>query len=161
MGLHETYEYNNVGSLVQKVDKEGNHTKYCYTKGGSVEKIDYQDGREVQYTYNSLKKLIEVKDWLGTTRIDRDHGRRIVAIHDHNNRTVAYEYNKLGLQSAIVYPNGRKVRYAYDDNARLLRAFTDECAVHYSYDKLGYLSKQSYSNGTETVSYTHLRAHET
>lgn len=149
MGLHETYEYNNVGSLVQKVDKEGNHTKYCYTKGGSVEKIDYQDGREVQYTYNSLKKLIEVKDWLGTTRIDRDHGRRIVAIHDHNNRTVAYEYNKLGLQSAIVYPNGRKVRYAYDDNARLLRAFTDECAVHYSYDKLGYLSKQSYSNGTE------------
>ena len=149
MGLHETYEYNNVGSLIKKVDKDGYNTQYCYTKGGNVENIYYYDGREVHYKYNSLKKLIEVNDWLGTTKIDRDKGRRILAIHDHKNRTVEYEYNKWGFQSAIVYPNGRKVRFEYDDSARLIRVYTDECSVRYSYDKIGYLSKQSYSNGTE------------
>lgn len=51
-----------------KVDKDGYETAFHYGTNGQVEEICYADGRKVSLTYNAIRQLEEVKDWLGTTK---------------------------------------------------------------------------------------------
>ena len=69
LGQKETYTYDKKGQLLGKLDKEGYLTKYAYTKQGDLSGIQYADGKEVKLSYNPLRQLIEIQDWLGSTRI--------------------------------------------------------------------------------------------
>lgn len=73
LGQKETYTYDKKGQLLGKLDKEGYLTKYAYTKQGDLSGIQYADGKEVKLSYNPLRQLIEIQDWLGSTRITRMH----------------------------------------------------------------------------------------
>ncbi|MCB7329340.1 RHS repeat protein, partial [Mediterraneibacter faecis] len=72
LGQKETYTYDKKGQLLGKLDKEGYLTKYAYTKQGDLSGIQYADGKEVKLSYNPLRQLIEIQDWLGSTRITPD-----------------------------------------------------------------------------------------
>lgn len=72
LGQKDVYTYNKKGQLLSKLDKEGYLTKYAYTKQGDLSSIQYADGREVKLSYNPLRQLLEVQDWLGNTKITPD-----------------------------------------------------------------------------------------
>lgn len=147
LGLQEHYSYDLAGQMILKKDKEGYETRYAYNPAGDVENITYGDGRSVAYTYNPLRQLIEIRDWLGTTRIEPDHMGRAKKVTDHKGREIAYQWGSMGEREAIIYPDGRKVSYEYDRLSRLSRLRDGVREIQYSYNEEGRLSEKVYPDG--------------
>lgn len=72
MGEKESYVYDDMGRVIEKLDKDGFSTRYGYTKGGQLSEIQYADGNAVKLSYNPLKQLVEIHDWPGITEIQVD-----------------------------------------------------------------------------------------
>lgn len=151
LGGKEYYSYNQAGQLVKKKDKEGFETQYSYTPMGDVKQIQYMDGRSATFTYNSLKKLTEIKDWLGITKIERDEAGRPVKISDYKGEEVGYQWGITGEKTALLYPDGRKVKYQYDKFSRLSRLIDGEDEVSYNYNEDGFLSEKIFPNGISCI----------
>lgn len=146
LGEQEHYQYNLAGQLISKEDKEGFKTQYTYTLTGDLKEVNYADGRSVEFTYNSLRKLTEIKDWLGTTEVLRDEAGRPVKITDFKGRKVSYEWGKTGERKALIYPDGKEVRYEYDEFSRLCRLIDGEDEILYKYNKEGFLKEKVFPN---------------
>ena len=163
IGQKEIYKYNKRGELIEKIDKEGYITKYGYTSRGDISSLQYSDGREVMLSYDALRRLTEVKDWLGTTRITNDSLGRTTEVIYPDNRKVSYTYNSLNQRTGIIYPDGKQVNYSFDENARLSELVTfdperetntdvsESSVIKYSYNNLGRLTEKTFPNGTETT----------
>ena len=80
----ETYAYDVRGQLVEKLDKDGYLTKYAYTKQGDVANVQYADSKTVAMSYNALRQLTQVSDWLGATKIEVNPLGRTTKVEDHN-----------------------------------------------------------------------------
>ena len=155
LGQSESYTYNKRGELVEKLDKEGYLTRYGYTVKGDVSHIRYADGREVRFSYNPLRQLQEIEDWLGITRVENDAMGRAVKVTGPDGKEVSYTYDKAGRRSSIIYPDGTTVSYAYDALGRLQSLTQGGKTIRYGYDETGYLNRKTYPNGMETAySYT-------
>ena len=146
LGQKEHYRYNKVGQLIEKMDKDGYLTKYGYTGQGDVNYVQYGDGREVFMSYNPLRQLIEVKDWLGVTDIKVDPLGQVTQVSDHNNKVVSYTYGKIGERRSITYPDGKIVKYEYDKHLRLTKVNDGNQAITYHYDELGDFTEKRFGN---------------
>ena len=58
--------------------------------------------------YDALRRLVQVKDWLGETTIQRDAMGRPERITDHEGRVVSYEWGVMNERRSMTYPDGRK-----------------------------------------------------
>ena len=121
-----------------------------FTAHGEVNYTQYADGKEVRMSYNPLQQLEQVEDWLGTTRISYDPLGRVTQITDHNQRTVKYLWGAGGVREGIIYPDGKEVRYQYDELLRLEKVVDGEREVSYLYDKFSRLVEKQYPNGLFT-----------
>ena len=151
LGQREQYAYDGKGQLLSKLDKEGFLTKYAYTKQGDLSRIQYADGREVKLSYNPLRQLTEVQDWLGETKITPDALGRATAVQYPDGREVSYTYGKSGERTGITYPDGRTVSYGYDEQARLSEMREGDRVITYGYDAFGRLAEKKFPNGTESA----------
>lgn len=115
-----------------------------------MEQITYGDGRSVQYSYNALRQLTEIEDWLGITRIELDEAGRAKQITAHKGRQVRYQWGRLGERTGLVYPDGRKVSYEYDEWSRLSRLIDGNREIQYHYREDGRLSEKVFSDGLIT-----------
>lgn len=150
LGQTETYTYNANGQLVEKKDKQGFLTTYGYTALGDVAHIRYADGREAELSYNPLRQLTEVKDWLGVTGIENDvMGRTTKVIHP-NGKEISYTYGEAGERTSLTYPDGTCVHYSYDENLRLSELKEGDTVITYGYDENGKLTKKNFPNGMHT-----------
>ncbi|WP_313152234.1 DUF6531 domain-containing protein [Lacrimispora sp.] len=156
-GKFDTFEYDKAGNLIKRKDREGYQTNLSYTAESNLHSIVYDDGRRIEYAYNPLKQLAEIKDWLGTTKFDYDNFGRLKKITDHNGRQVGYHWDDLGLRQTITYPDGKDVDYFYNQNKDIVRLVSPIGNVQYRYDEKGRLVKKDYSNGiTELYQYDSL-----
>lgn len=59
MGLHHilVLSYNLLGRVTEKKGREGYKTAYSYTEAQDIKSIIYNDGKSIEYTYNSLRQL--------------------------------------------------------------------------------------------------------
>lgn len=146
-GGREEYTYNRRGELICKLDKEENLTSYEYTPAGDISHIRYADGREVKLSYDALRKLTEIKDWLGITKITKDVLGRAIEVTYPDNRKVSYTYGSSGERTSITYPDGRTTYYGYDDNLRLSELKVGDEIITYDYDSIGRLIKKTLQNG--------------
>ena len=86
----------------------------------------------MKLSYNPLRQLIEIQDWLGSTRITPDALGRAEKVQYPDGREVSYTYGKAGERSIITYgydtvgrlcekqfPNGTKTTYRYDRKDQL------------------------------------------
>ena len=98
MGFNHIFvlSYNLLGRVKEKKDREGYNTAYSYTEAGDIKSIIYNDGKSVEYTYNSLKQLSQVKDALGTINIEGDKFGRTTKVVDYSGNEVSYRYGKKG-----------------------------------------------------------------
>ena len=151
LGQKETYTYDKKGQLLGKLDKEGYLTKYAYTKQGDLSGIQYADGKEVKLSYNSLRQLIEIQDWLGSTRITPDALGRAQKVQYPDGREVSYTYGKAGERRSITYPDGTTVFYGYDEQFRLSELKEGDSIITYGYDPVGRLCEKQFPNGTKTT----------
>ena len=151
LGQKEAYTYDPKGQLLSKLDKEGYLTKYVYTKQGDVSGIQYADGREVKMSYNPLRQLMEVQDWIGLTKIQNDALGRAVKVTYPDKKEVAYTYGKAGERRSMTYPDGRTVYYGYDEQVRLSELKEGERIITYGYDSFGRLKEKNFPNGTRTT----------
>lgn len=151
LGNREEFQYNLAGQVTAQIDKDGFETRFGYTKSGELNYIHYADGREVRYQYDALKKLKEMEDWLGITRMENDALGRPVKITDHQGRAVSYEWNTGGTQKSLTYPDGKKLQYEYDEYQRIIGLNDGTTSVNYAYDQIGRLSEKQYGNGTRTA----------
>ena len=151
LGQKETYTYDKKGQLLGKLDKEGYLTKYAYTKQGDLSGSQYADGKEVKLSYNPLRQLMEVEDWLGLTKITNDPLGRAVKVTYPDEREVSYTYGKSGERRSITYPDGKTVHYGYDEQIRLSELKEGDRIISYGYDEQGRLKNKQFPNGTSTT----------
>ncbi len=150
LGQTEHYTYDAKGQLLLKLDKEGYLTKYGYTGCGDLNHIQYADGKEVRLSYNPLRQLEEMKDWLGTTKIQNDPLGRAVKVQYPDGKEVSYTYGKTGERTSITYPDGKTILYTYDEQIRLVGLKDGKDTVTYSYDDMGRLTQKTFPGGCRT-----------
>ena len=151
LGQKEAYTYDKKGQLLSKLDKEGYLTKYAYTKQGDISGIQYADGKEVKLSYNPLRQLLEIQDWLGSTKITPDALGRAEKVQYPDGREVSYTYGKAGERRSMTYPDGKTVFYGYDEQLRLSELKEGDSIITYGYDPLGRLCEKQFPNGTKTT----------
>ena len=154
-GQEEYFQYDALGRMVLKVDKDGYRTEYAYAPDGKIENIAYGDGTRVEMEYTSLRQIALVRDWLGETKIKRDLQGNPVQIMDHEGRCVKYEWGSMGEKRSITYPDGKTVRYGYDRLLRLNELVQEETGkenfrIAYQYNRDGKLSEKQISEHVST-----------
>ena len=142
LGGESTYKYDSLGDLVSRIDEDGLETLYEYNLASKLEKVAYADGKTIELSYNPLRQLTQVKDWLGTTNIELDSIGRANKITDHNDNVVQYTWDALGRRESITYPDDSRVDYSYNVSGRLEQIISETGATHYSYDSLGRLKER-------------------
>lgn len=157
LGGVERYGYDALGRMVALVDRDGLTTRYSYTPTGLLEQVTYDDGCELKLGYDALQRVVQMEDWLGETCVWRDAAGRIVKVRDHEGREVSYELGKTGRRLGMVYPDGTRVGYTYDEALRLSEINgvrsgdvdgNDALSVCYAYDDMGRLVQKAFSNGS-------------
>ena len=154
LGLSDKYSYNGRGDILTKLDKDGYLTQYGYNNNGDLDSIIYGDGKEVMMSYDTLRKLSEIRDWTGKTSVESDILGRAVKVTYPDNRFAAYTYGHGGERTSITYPDGRVVQYSYDDVLRLTSLREGNTNIEYSFDEFGQLAGKVFANGL-VVSYTY------
>ena len=155
LGDMETYTYDPAGRMTSKTDRDGYETAISYGADGQVEEIRYADGRTVSLTYNAIRQLEEVKDWLGTTKIAMDEAGRVSSVTDPYGKTVGYEWGRMGERISVLYPDGRKAAYEYNEAMQLtaMKLITNgaqEKTIRYRYDDAGRLTGKQFPGGSST-----------
>lgn len=145
LGMEEFYRYDALGRVTEKTDRDGNLTFYTYRPDGKIESILFGDGRQAEFSYNPLGQISLVKDWLGETKIDRNHQGKPERITDHNGQSISYQWGKFGERTQMVYPNGTVLHYRYDNMLRLTelencKVGKENLHITYGYDEEGRIS---------------------
>lgn len=93
MGFNHIFvlSYNLLGRVTEKKDGDGYNTAYFYTEAGDIKSIIYNDGKSMEYTYNSLRQLSQVKDALGTKNIEGDKFGRATKVVDYSKDEVSWK----------------------------------------------------------------------
>ena len=166
-------------AFVGSVAEGGTTCNYTYDARGNITSIKEGTEEKLRYTYDSLDQLIRVDDaYEGKTHTyTYDTGGNLTSRATYAyttgtpgtaESTVTYGYNDTNWKDKLTAYNGQEITYdaignplTYRDgmtftwqHGRELASYEkDGTAYTYSYDDDGYRVK--------TVSYTHLRAHET
>lgn len=150
-GHEERYQRDYLGRILTHTDQEGMETHYTYDSSGNICKIVYPDGKKVMMEYNALNQLTQLKDWHGSTTIQRNSSGMPGLITDHQGNTVQYEWNIYGKRTRTVYPDGEDIKYEYDDASQKIKEihWADQF-VEYHYNEAGFLSSRKYSNHQES-----------
>lgn len=148
LGNVTTYAYDGNGNLKSKTDADGYTTEYTYNALDLVTSINYNDTKNVAYRYNATGDLISMTDWLGTTTFEVDLLHQLKSATDHKGKTVTYDYDAVGNQTAIHYPDDTTATYDYDLVKNQTKVTeTDGSETTYSYDGMGRVTEMHYPNG--------------
>jgi len=137
LGILNKFVYDGEGRLISKLDGDGFETVYEYDIVGNLERMEYADGKTVDFIYNPLKQLVEAQDWLGKIQIELDPLGRAKKIMDFDGNTVEYAWDNVGRREKTIYPNGEEVRYVYNPVGLLETICAPEGETRYIHDQLG------------------------
>ena len=150
LGRRETFEYDALGRVVGRTDRDGFLTRFAYGANGQIEHIQYADGRTARFAYDSLRRLSEIRDWLGLTTIETEPLGRASKVRDHSGNAVEHRYGSVGEPLETTYPDGTKATYIYDDIVRISEIEYGGSVISYEYDENGRLSGKHCPNGIST-----------
>jgi len=155
-GHREQYAYDANGRLIRKQDADGFETLYTYNVLGMTECVRFGDGTENTYRYDALRRLSEFTDSTGVTRLVNDAVGRVLRAENPDGNVLSYEWGRAGERKALVYPDGRRAEYSYDEKLRLtgleevLSDGTRRQVADYDYDAFGRLTEKRAGNGITT-----------
>lgn len=148
LGNRERMSYDAMGCLVSRTDADGYVTSFGFDAAGRANDVTFADGREVHMGYDRLSRLVELRDWLGTTTYEYDAAGNVTRTCDHAGREMRYGWGRADELRDITYPGGMRTSYDYDDALRLVGLHANGLDATYEYDESDNLSARGYSNGT-------------
>lgn len=149
LGNTETYHYDALGNMTEKADRDGQITQYAYNILGLLSGVKWADGREVSYKYTPLRRLCEVNDWTGRTKIAYDGMGNPIQITYPDERTLTFDYNSSGKRTRALYPDGHQVSYEYDMFDRLEKISSGDFSALYAYNKAGNVASRRLPDGSD------------
>lgn len=163
------YEYNEYGQLIRKTAEGEDATVYSYGINGMVESVTREGGDRRSYRYDTMGRMTEAANALGTVKISYDAVGHVESVTDIYGNKTGYEWNGDDQKTGIRYPNGEEerfeydeggrlskisfmgheVNYSYDVSGRLIEKRTDSMGVRYQYNAAGQIVQMTYSEGKE------------
>jgi RHS repeat-associated protein len=149
-----TYRYDAAGRVTEQHNPAGLSYRYGYEKN-AVTLTDSMNRREVLHTEGEggLKRVIkeEKADGSAVTR-EFDNAGRMVAMTDAAGRRTEYRLNiGSGNVTEIVSPDGRSVRFSYNDQRQLIATTgTDGLRSRQAFDERGRLTQETSRHGEIT-----------
>lgn len=148
-----TYTYDSAGNPTSEIDARDQAPNYTYDALNRVTSIT-NPARSFEYDQgaNAAGQLTEMTDPAGVTEWTYNAKGRVA----QKTQTAAgvalslrYAYNAKGQLSAITYPSGKVVRYAYDQQGRIGSITVDGAALikNIQYEPFGPVSGWTWSNG--------------
>ena len=140
MGQKTENEYDGIGKMIFRRDRNGTVTRYRYDGLSRViEKVNDKDGF-VQYEYTDFGEIASITDGAAVKKI---------------------KYNDLGEVQEIIGDKTTEV-YVYDEEGRLIRKTIDDKEMgtvesRYSYDKRGNVISVETGMGVEYITYDRAR----
>lgn len=150
LGAVESYLYDKNGNMTSKTDRDGYETVFTYGRNGMIEEILYADGQKVSMSYDALRRLQEVKDNLGVTSVQIDKLGRTLSVTDSYGKTIGYEWGSMNEKTAVIYPDGKRAEYEYNDAMQLVALQTGNGVIRYGYDEIGRIKEKILPNGVTT-----------
>lgn len=150
LGEDVRYRYDGNGNLTAMIDEDGFETLYEYNLANKLSHIRYSDGRTVELSYGPLRRLKEMRDWLGITTIETDAIGRVVKVTDHEEKSVGYEWDALSRRTGIIYPDGNRVSYRYSQTGKIEEVSTGAGSTQYIYNTSGRLCERILPGDTVT-----------
>jgi RHS repeat-associated protein len=145
-------KYEKAGDLESVEDPEKHVTEYGYDESDRLKKVKYSTGKpsEVTFEYNKDSFVTKMTDATGTTENTWDKLDRLEKYKSGAGKTVEYKYNLNNEPTTIVYPNGKSVTRAYDNDGRL-ESVTDwkSDLTSFKYNADSELEKIVFPTGTE------------
>ena len=148
-GGNKVNVYDANGNLKQTTDEDGYITLYGYDPRNLIETINYNNGsgKETVFGYNKAGELIEMADWNGVTSFTLDLLGQITGVNDHGQNVSAYQYDPVGNQTKITYPDSSVANYEFDLLDRMVKLTDHENQqTTYTYDSVR-LTGMAYPNG--------------
>ena len=141
------YAYDACGRIVWKKDADGYELHCSYEKDGTEKEIHFSDGRKICYQYDALKRLKQIEDWLGTSSFKLDAAGRLLSAEDPYGNQMSCKWSDRGDCVELLYPDGKKAEYGYDEKGRL--SFIDLGCAHseYTYYNNGRLKSRKLPEG--------------
>ncbi|WP_342006436.1 DUF6531 domain-containing protein, partial [Citrobacter sedlakii] len=152
-----TYVYDASGRVVAQHNPAGLSYRYGYEKNAVII-TDSLNRREVLHTEGEggLKRVIKEEKADGSTMTrEFDNAGRMVAMTDAAGRKTEYRLNVgSGNVTEIVTPDGRSVRFSYNDRRQLISTTgTDGLRSRQEYDSQGRLTQETSRHGDVTRYY--------
>ena len=79
---------------------------------------------------------------LGEINIELDKLGRAKKVIDYKGRETKYKLGAFGERLELEYPDGKKVKYNYDDELNLIKLISDSKEINYAYDDYGRLIRK-------------------
>ena len=159
-----SYQYDNQDHLVAVTGPDGNTIKYTYDKTGNLLSRIYPGASANTLTYgtagaaNAVGRVVSVVDAAGTLKFAYDaRGRvtqktRCVNVN-HKTYVTGFAYDSADRLTAMTYPDGFKVNFAYDGLGRV-SGVTDgtgrAIAADLTYTASGRLAGLAFGNGVQS-----------
>jgi RHS repeat-associated protein len=148
-----TFTYDGVGRLISRSDPESNITKYIYSERELVTIVEY-DGRRIDIGYDSAGNVGRVNFPDGSQSIWRyDTLGRPIFIKDANGRIEKRQYDLLGRLVRVEDSTGMIREYSHDGESNLVTAHDNYSYVQMSYTGMGQIKSQNQSNMQSTFKY--------
>ncbi|MEN8904768.1 MAG: hypothetical protein ABF289_02285, partial [Clostridiales bacterium] len=125
-----------------KTDRDGFNTTFEYDMLNNLSRIKYSDKKQVNFEYDDLNHMISMKDWLGENSFELDSLGRIKKLKDYKDRILQYGWNGANEREYVIYPDGERVDYKYDELGRIVEVSGMDETSKYDYDILGRIKKQ-------------------
>lgn len=154
------YAYDLNGNMINQTDSKGQSIQLVYDRLNRLKAKIYPDGKSVNYDYdlgpNSAGRLTKVIDLTGTQEFSYDEFGRVMRkkrILNGKEYVIQSEYDLLGRDTAIKYPDNSIVRNVYDGG--FLKSVETSAGGEYasmSYDggSAGQLKTLTLGNGVVT-----------
>lgn len=145
----ESYTYDLKGNIIKETKADSRSIVYQYD---ALNNMIYQgyDNQEYQYRYNEESQVLEVKAAKDKSLLEYNCFGDLIRYTDSKENMVSYEYDEMGRNVAIIYPDGTKTSYTYNQNDQLLEVQTGDNITKYQYDILGNTTQMILPNGVQT-----------
>ena len=150
-----TYEFNDLGQLINVTDEAGFLLSYTYDGDGNVASFTDLNGNTTTYTYDGMGNMLSTTDPNGFTLTNTyTSTNRVSSQTDKNGRTTIYTYDGDDNLIHILHPDQETQSMTYDAFGNL-KSVTNEAGNTFTidYDSFGNVMAMNYPIGSETFEY--------